>query len=47
MKTAVQDGQERMGSLVHAVEEISKASEKIALVMKSINDISSRRTFSH
>lgn len=39
MDQIVRDGRQRMDALVGAVEEIRKASEKIALVMKSINDI--------
>lgn len=39
MEQIVRDGRERMDALVNAVEEIRKSSEKIALVMKSINDI--------
>lgn len=39
MEQTVRDGRQRMDALVSAVEEIRKASEKIALVMKSINDI--------
>lgn len=39
MEQTVRDGRERMDALVAAVAEIRKSSEKIALVMKSINDI--------
>lgn len=39
MEQTVRDGRQRMDALVLAVEEIRKASEKIAIVMKSINDI--------
>lgn len=39
MEQIVIDGRQRMDRLVSAVEEIRKASEKIAIVMKSINDI--------
>lgn len=39
MEQTVRNGRQHMDSLVSAVEEIRKASEKISLVMKSINDI--------
>lgn len=39
MDQAVQTGHQRMDELLNAVEEISRASEKISVVMKSINDV--------
>lgn len=35
----VTEGQEKMNSLLHSVHDIEKSSEKIFMVMKSINDI--------
>lgn len=39
MEQIVRDGREHMDALVNAVNDIRQASEKIAIVMKSINDI--------